>query len=496
MMPETFKSKKKLSTTWSETNHFLQGPLQPINNEYVIPNLRVIGEIPKGLNGTFYRNGSNQHSHPFNADRFHWFDGDGMIHAFHLQEGRASYCNRWVYTDGLNAELAAGRALYNGIFGRSGVPQGELPEGAPAIKNSANTNVIELGGRILALMEAGSYYHELDAETLETLGKFYFDKQVQGMLTAHPHEDPRTGEMLFYSLDYQLNRLLCFAVKKSDGQLNSLHTVPLTITPFIHDFIFTTDYFVFNFGPIQFNPQPRVPKGESAWSYEHLEAGRILLVHRKTGQIRWFEFPMPIFVGHYLNAYQDGQKIIVDCAASSVESKPQDTFNVDDIFPYALGDTPSPLSKAPYLCRITIDIVNGKVKHERQVDFPVEFVRVNESILGVNHRFGFMEGVHSPHGRGGFNCLVKHDYQTGKSLFQNLTTEYDMIPGEPVFVPKSNAKNEEDGWILSVWYDPRVNASQLIILDAADFDGEPVARILLDHRVPLDFHGNWIPANG
>ena len=67
-----------------------------------------------------------------------------------------------------------------------------------------------------------------------------------------------------------------------------------------------------------------------------------------------------------------------------------------------------------------------------------------------------------------------------------------MIPGEPIFVPKPGAVAEDEGWIMAVWWNPIRNTSEMVIHEAADLDGEPVARIKLDHRVPLGFHGNWI----
>ena len=67
-----------------------------------------------------------------------------------------------------------------------------------------------------------------------------------------------------------------------------------------------------------------------------------------------------------------------------------------------------------------------------------------------------------------------------------------MIPGEPIFVPKPGAAAEDEGWIMAVWWDPLRNASEMVIHEAQDFDGEPAARIQLDHHVPLGFHGNWI----
>jgi carotenoid cleavage dioxygenase len=36
------------------------------------------------------------------------------------------------------------------------------------------------------------------------------------------------------------------------------------------------------------------------------------------------------------------------------------------------------------------------------------------------------------------------------------------------------------------------DGSDLIIIDASDFEGEPIARVRLPRRVPHGFHGNWI----
>jgi carotenoid cleavage dioxygenase len=88
--------------------------LAPIPMECDAPHLKVTGELPRELNGTLYRNGPNPQ---FDAPGAHWFVGDGMLHAFHLENGRASYRNRWVRTPKWLAEHDAGRALFGG-FGR------------------------------------------------------------------------------------------------------------------------------------------------------------------------------------------------------------------------------------------------------------------------------------------------------------------------------------------------------------------------------------------
>ncbi len=61
-----------------------------------------------------------------------------------------------------------------------------------------------------------------------------------------------------------------------------------------------------------------------------------------------------------------------------------------------------------------------------------------------------------------------------------------------MFVPAAGAPDETNGHYLVYVYDPTRNGSDLVILDASDFAGAPVATIKLPTRVPYGFHGNWI----
>ena len=67
---------------------------------------------------------------------------------------------------------------------------------------------------------------------------------------------------------------------------------------------------------------------------------------------------------------------------------------------------------------------------------------------------------------------MKHDMQ------RQTTEVHDYGRGrktsEPVFVRKPGAASEDDGWTLSYVYDPERDLSDVVILDAKDFAGEPV----------------------
>ena len=92
------------------------GPLRaPQSQSYDAAKATVIaGAIPSGLAGTFVRNGPNPQV-DFRGRPFHWFDGDGMLHAVVIPGAGSSnsniqleYSNRWVETERLTLDRAAG----------------------------------------------------------------------------------------------------------------------------------------------------------------------------------------------------------------------------------------------------------------------------------------------------------------------------------------------------------------------------------------------------
>ncbi|HJY39443.1 MAG TPA: carotenoid oxygenase family protein, partial [Steroidobacteraceae bacterium] len=92
--------------TWVDgvDNPYLHGPYTPVISEITAVDLRVTaGEIPADLSGAYMRNGPNPVLEP--KGQYHWFDGDGMVHAVYFRDGRASYIRRWVRTQALRDEL-------------------------------------------------------------------------------------------------------------------------------------------------------------------------------------------------------------------------------------------------------------------------------------------------------------------------------------------------------------------------------------------------------
>ena len=63
---------------------------------------------------------------------------------------------------------------------------------------------------------------------------------------------------------------------------------------------------------------------------------------------------------------------------------------------------------------------------------------------------------------------------------------------EPIFVPKNNNCKEGEGYILSIVFNQDTQSSDLLILDAMNIEADPIATVVMPHRVPYSFHGNWV----
>ena len=135
-----------------------------------------------------------------------------------------------------------------------------------------------------------------------------------------------------------------------------------------------------------------------------------------------------------------------------------------------------------------IDRAAGKVSEQALDDRSVEFPRVPDRHVGLPYRYGYT----AEFGSSGPAAVAfrKYDMESGTSTAHDLGA--GRAGGEPVFVPRANAKAEDDGYLMSYVYDEVENKSELVIVDATHMESDPLARVHLPTRVPAGFHGIWI----
>lgn len=455
-------------------NPFLQGNYAPVHEETTAERLKVIGKLPAGLEGMFVRNGPNPQFPP--QGKYHWFDGDGMVHGVHLRDGQASYRNRYVRTAGFEAECSAGKALWRGLLETPDLNR--VLEGGELQKNTANTALVWHDGQMLALWEGGPPY-ELRLPGLETVGKFTYGDKLTHPFTAHPKIDHETGEMIFFG--YQVTSpYLQQSIVAADGTLTHTTGIELPRPVMMHDFAITKNYSLFLDLPVTLSIA-RSMRGEPALKYEPDLNARVGVLPRygKSEEIRWFEVE-PCCVFHTLNAFEVGEKVVLDACRMP-------TFP-DLLAKEATGKAMDPASNypvAPKLHRWTFDLSQGETVEESLDDRPVEFPRLNDRMLGQSARYGYTLSVESA-------GLAKYDLQRG------TRSDHDhgqgREGGEGVFVPKPDATAEDDGWLLTYVYDQAENRSELVVVDAQDMTAPPVARVMIPTRIPFGFHGVWVSA--
>ena len=141
----------------------------------------------KELCGTLYRNGPNPQFAP--RGPYHWFGGDGMIHAFHIENGNVSYKNRWVRTPKWEIENKEGEGL-SGTFGN---PRYTDPRVFALNSTIANTNIVWHGGKLLALEEAHAPF-SLDPASLMPVERRLRDLRRQALRALHRPSQARSRD--------------------------------------------------------------------------------------------------------------------------------------------------------------------------------------------------------------------------------------------------------------------------------------------------------------
>lgn len=453
-------------------NPFLEGNFAPVREEITVEGLRVIGRLPEGLEGMFVRNGPNPQFAP--RGRYHWFDGDGMIHGVRLQGGRASYRNRYVRTAGWREENRAGRSLFTGFLEPPDLTR--LAQGGQPFKNAANTALVWYHDRLLALWEGGAP-HALRLPSLETTGVYDFDNRLNHPFTAHPKVDPATGDIAFFGYG-PVRPYLRYGVADRQGRIVHTAALELPRPVMMHDFAITGRYTIFLDLPEVFS-LGRAVLGQMPFRFEPQHGARLGVLPRRGSNrdLRWFEIA-PCFVFHTFNAWEEDDDTIVLLACRT------------DRFPEEINGVrrrEGENAAEPRLTRWRIDLrQGGRVREERLDDRPIEFPRVAENRLGSATRWGYA-------GKAGglfFESLVKYDLANGRA--EEHAFGRNRFGGEAVFVPAPDAREENAGWLLTYVFDRAENRSELVIVDARDFRGDPVAQVLLPARVPFGFHGCWV----
>lgn len=471
-----------------KTNPFLY-PLQGIND----PNtrlqqaeLRLEGTLPSALRGTLYRNGPARHE--IGEMRYHhFFDGDGMVHAFHFHGDKVSHQGRFVETEKFLLEKKEGRHIERG-FGTF-LPSMRHAKSADAI-NVANINIIKYDGELLALWEGGSAY-QLDEKQLDTIGVKHWSKQTAGLpFAAHPRID--TNNTLWsFGYEPRSEALVIYHIEPQRGEnkpgLKNVGVIRVPNTPMVHDFMVTDNYLVFILPPYHYDKNIKGSFLDSfVWDGD--KNGEILIVDKNDFQnIKRHDIP-GFWVFHFSNGYEDGQGNI------RFQAPLYKSPNVmtDAFVGIMRGDARVPFDY-PQLADMTVNINSGKFDMQYYGEsVNSEFPRINHNYIGKQHRYMFslQNTLHNDRIELAFNTLLRVDTKTQQ--IDKFTYDDWQMAEEHIFVPNPEKSNEGDGWVLGTTIDVKQQHTILNIFDAQNISDGPIARLHLDYMLPFGLHGNFV----
>lgn len=436
----------------------MTGHLAPVPDEIDAVDLPVEGVLPPELTGRYLRNGPNPLPGEPSA---HWFTGHGMVHGIRLRAGRAEwYRNRWVRTKALAGEPMFGP---NGIDRSVGV---------------ANTHVVAHAGRIMALVES-SFPHVLTPE-LGTVGPCDFGGRLTTAMTAHPKTDPATGELHFFGYGFA-PPFLTYHKLSAAGELVTSAEIAVPGPTMMHDFAITDRHAVFLDLPMTFSLQRLATGMPYGWDESYGARIGVMPLDRP-GEVRWFAVD-PAYVFHVGNAHTDvAGRVVLDAARYAAP----DAVAMWDNLGHDPAGHAAAATGAARLHRWVLDPATGTVTETPLADRPVEFPTVDDERVGRDARYRY-----AVTDTGDAAGIVKFDAATGAVTEHTVGAE--TVAGEAVFVPSAAAgRAEDDGWLLTITTRRDGSASQLLVLDATDVAGRPVAAVTLPRGVPSGFHGSWI----
>ncbi|CAB4561849.1 MAG: apocarotenoid-15,15'-oxygenase [Actinobacteria bacterium] len=471
----------------NDTHPYRTGAWRPQNREWTATDMVVEGTIPDDLNGVYLRNTENPLVPA--AERYHPFDGDGMIHSIFFSNGKAEYRNRFIRTQGLLAELDAGGPLWSGLAESPLVAPRQDGWGARTrMKDASSTDVVVHNGVALtSFYQCGDLYR-LDPVSLADDGREAWNgKFPDAGVSAHTKVDEATGELMFFN--YQTTYpYMHYGVVSPTGDLVHYTPVPLPGPRLPHDMTFTENYSILNDCPL-FWKEDLIERGIYATQFHRDMPTRLGVIPRYGTEkdIKWFECDAT-YVLHWINAYEDGDEIVVDGyfqfdpspGVAPDATLEQRMFRFLDLFA---------LQSRPYRWRLNMK--TGTVKEGPLSDTITEFGMINALTAGKNYEWVY--STIPAVGWFGFEGIIKHNVVTGSE--ENYRLPDGVYASETVFAPRPTPRSEDDGYLITFTMDVVNDSSQCLVFDAQNVSDGPVARIQLPERICSGTHATWAAAS-
>ncbi|WZY68902.1 hypothetical protein YC2023_001142 [Brassica napus] len=479
-----------------DPKHVLSDNFAPVLDELPPTECQIIhGSLPPSLNGAYIRNGPNPQFLP--RGPYHLFDGDGMLHAIRIRDGKATLCSRYVKTYKYNVEKQTGTPVIPNVFsGFNGVPASMARGALTAFRvlagqfnpingiGLANTSLAFFCNHLFALGESDLPYAVRLTESgdIVTIGRHDFDGKLAMSMTAHPKTDPETGETFAFRYGPVPPFLTFFRFDSTGKKRKDVPVFSMTSPSFLHDFAITSRYAIFSEIQIRMRMDSML-EGGSPVGADNGKTPRLGVIPRYAedeSEMKWFEVP-GFNIIHAINAWDEDDGDTIVLIAPNIMSIEHTLERMELV--HALVE------------KVKIDLVTGIVTRHPISARNLDFAVINPAFVGRRSRYVYA-AIGDPMPK--ISGVVKLDVTRGDR--DDCTVARRMYGpgcygGEPFFVardPGDPEAEEDDGYVVTYVHDEVAGESKFLVMDAKSPELEVVAAVRLPRRVPYGFHGLFV----
>ncbi|HEX4451226.1 MAG TPA: carotenoid oxygenase family protein [Kofleriaceae bacterium] len=414
--------------------------------------LRIEGKLPSSLRGTLYRNGPGQFGQ-FGTTYAHPFEGDGAVTAVRIADGKAHGASIVTPSEGLVRERAAGKILYGS---RAPWPRriGNALRGRD--KNTANTSVVMWQGRLFALTE-GAKPTELAPADLAMVGETDLGV-IRGAFSAHPHRVDARNAIYNFGLEYGRHTRLHAYELPDVGAAREIGVVDLPAAVMLHDFIATETHLIWFVSPVRVDvPRAMLQLGSfDTWFRWQPEHGTEVIAMPIAAPGDTVRFTVDAFYQwHFANAFTHDRELVIDYV------------RYPDFRTFAEIGHGGSVNDGSYH-RATIDLTAKRLRSEALSDRPCEFPTVAPGTHGREHAVAYAS----------FDSLGAVGSIRPDGAIDAHVLPADEKLSEPLYA---------SGNVLALCH--ARDAAYVAVYAAERIAAGPVAKIWIDHHVPITFHG-------
>jgi all-trans-8'-apo-beta-carotenal 15,15'-oxygenase len=451
---------------------------QSVSSETLGPSTALVeGEWPRALQGVLYRNGPAW----FEREGFryqHWFDGDGMVHAWRIVNGTVEHRARLVATSKFTREQRAGRFL---IPAAGTTIPAAVGIRNPDDANTANTAVIRLGGRLYALWEGGSAT-ELHPDSLLTKGPVAWrDDLIAAPFSAHPLLD-RDGTLWNFGMLVHAggSGLLLWRIR-ANGRLAQIATLANEKPGYLHSFAMTERHLVFMFVPYS-------DDNSGGAYFERLrfaanQPSRIAVVPKSSLDAPlWFEADF-CATYHFADAYEHAGEIVARLVRQNDVSLARSPMAAA-----MRGERDSNMNNTS-LVGLRLELANRRARWESYDVGRLEFPTFDPRSARTAAARIYAPTFSAPNNASFFNAIACIDTERGRRDVYRYGS--DVMAEEHCFVPQPGSRRAGQGWLIGRLLDYRNGRSGIAVLDAERVANGPLAQAWVPYTFPLGFHGGF-----